>query len=124
MKLSPRQRKHQPQGFLLLEVVLALALFSTIAVAMTAALNQMAVASRSSRAEGRVLRALESVVAEVAHQPAEFGVFFRVDVARPRRGRGEHHLGCLVIEVQTGEGLLHPRGLCRGEGIERRKRAG
>lgn len=69
MKLPSQQRERRSQGFLLLEVVLALALFSTIAVAMTAALNQMAVASRSSRAEGRVLRALESVLAEVAHQP-------------------------------------------------------
>jgi hypothetical protein len=40
-----------------------------VAVSMTAAINEIAVASRSSRQEGQVLRAMESVLAEVAHQP-------------------------------------------------------
>ena len=57
------------QGFVLLEVVLALGLFGMVAVSMTAAINEIAVASRSSRQEGQVLRAMESALAEVAHQP-------------------------------------------------------
>ncbi len=56
-------------GFVLLEVILALAIFATVAVGMTNALDQMARSSRSSRQEAQVLRVLESVLAEVAHQP-------------------------------------------------------
>lgn len=56
-------------GFVLLEVMLALAIFATVAVGMTNALDQMARSARSSRQEAQVLRVLESVLAEVAHQP-------------------------------------------------------
>ena len=55
-------------GFVLLEVILALALFGLVAVSMTSAINQMALASRSARQEGQVLRRMESVLAEVSHQ--------------------------------------------------------
>ena len=55
-------------GFVLLEIILALALFATVGTAMTVAIHKMAEASRSSREEGQVLRALESAVAEVAHR--------------------------------------------------------
>jgi prepilin-type N-terminal cleavage/methylation domain-containing protein len=61
-------RTRQDSGFVLLEIILALALFASVATAMTVALNKMAEASRSSREEGHVLRKLESVLAEVAHQ--------------------------------------------------------
>ena len=57
------------RGFVLLEVVLALALFGMVAVSMTVAINEIATTSRSARQEGQVLRAMESVLAEVAHQP-------------------------------------------------------
>jgi type II secretory pathway pseudopilin PulG len=55
-------------GFALLEVILALALFSVVAVSMSGALNQVAQASRSVRLESRVMRTLESLLAEAAHQ--------------------------------------------------------
>ena len=55
-------------GFVLLEIILALALFAMVATSMTVAIHQMADASRSSRDEGRVLRKLESVIAEVTHR--------------------------------------------------------
>lgn len=58
------------QGFALLEIVLAIALFSIVAVGMTRALDQIAQTSKQSRQEAQVLRVLESVLAEVAHQPA------------------------------------------------------
>lgn len=56
-------------GFALLEVILALALFSIVAVGMTRALDQIAQTSKQSRQEAQVLRVLESVLAEVSHQP-------------------------------------------------------
>lgn len=56
-------------GFALLEIILALALFSLVAVGMTRAIEAIAKASTSARQEAQVLRVLESVLAEVAHQP-------------------------------------------------------
>lgn len=62
-------RPVQQQGFVLLEIILALGLFSLVAVAMTRALDQIAQTSKAVRSEGQVLRVMESVLAEVAHQP-------------------------------------------------------
>lgn len=56
-------------GFALLEIILAMALFSIVAVGMTRALDQIAQTTKSSRQEAQVLRVLESVLAEVTHQP-------------------------------------------------------
>lgn len=56
-------------GFALLEIILALGLFSIVAVGMTQALDQIAQTSKQSRQEAQVLRVLESVLAEVSHQP-------------------------------------------------------
>jgi Na+-translocating ferredoxin:NAD+ oxidoreductase RnfG subunit len=56
-------------GFALFEIILALALFSLVAVSMTRAIEEIAKASTSARQEAQVLRVLESVLAEVAHQP-------------------------------------------------------
>jgi type II secretory pathway pseudopilin PulG len=69
MKTIHRTQEHTARAFVLLEVVLALALFAAVAVSMTSAINGIAVASRSARQEARVLRAMESVLAQVAHQP-------------------------------------------------------
>jgi len=57
------------KGFALLEIILSLALFSLVAVSMTRAIEEIAKASTSARQEAQVLRVLESVLAEVAHQP-------------------------------------------------------
>jgi len=56
-------------GFVLLEVVLALALFASVATAMTVAMNQLAVSTTSARRESILLRRLQSEIAETAHQP-------------------------------------------------------
>ena len=56
-------------GFALLEIILALALFSLVAVGMTQAIVGIAKTSNQARQEAQVLRVLESVLAEVAHQP-------------------------------------------------------
>ena len=56
------------QGFALLEIILALALFSLVAVGMTRAIEAIAKTSTAARQEAQVLRVLESVLAEVAHQ--------------------------------------------------------
>jgi type II secretory pathway pseudopilin PulG len=63
---SPRPHR---SGFVLLEVILALALFATVAVGMTNALDQMGRANRVGRQDAQVMRVLESVLSEVAHQP-------------------------------------------------------
>ncbi len=57
------------QGMALLEIILALALFSLVAVGMTRAIEAIAKTSNDARKEAQVLRVLESVLAEVAHQP-------------------------------------------------------
>ena len=57
------------EGFALLEILMALALFSMVAVGMTRALDQIAQTAKLSRQESQVIRVLESVLAEVAHQP-------------------------------------------------------
>ncbi len=56
-------------GFALLEILLALALFALVSVAMTQAIDGIAKTTTSARQEAQVLRVLESVLAEVAHQP-------------------------------------------------------
>ncbi len=56
------------QAFVLLEVVLALALFGMVATSLTTAINQIAIASNYARQESRVLRAMESALAQVSHQ--------------------------------------------------------
>ncbi len=56
-------------GFALLEIILALGLFSLVAVGMTRALDMIAQTSKQARQEAQVLRVLESVLAEVSHQP-------------------------------------------------------
>ena len=63
------RHSHRQAGFVLLEVILALAIFATVAVGMTNALDQMARTARAGKQEAQVLRVLESVLAEVAHQP-------------------------------------------------------
>lgn len=60
---------HRRGGFALLEVLLALGLFSIVAVGMTQALDQISQTSKQARQEAQVLRMLESVLAEVSHQP-------------------------------------------------------
>ena len=56
-------------GFVLLEIIIAIALFSLVAVSMTNALDMIAKTSKAAQREGQVMRALESVLAEVVHQP-------------------------------------------------------
>ena len=74
--LSPRRTpaarkvaRRRPHAFVLLEIILALGLFSLVAVAMTRALDQIAKTSKAVRSEGQVLRVMESVLAQVEHQP-------------------------------------------------------
>jgi type II secretion system protein J len=69
MTMKTRLPTPRKAGFALLEILMALALFSMVAVGMTRALDQIAQTTRSSRQEAQVLRVLESVLAEVSHQP-------------------------------------------------------
>jgi type II secretory pathway pseudopilin PulG len=67
-KLSAKL-KHTRSGFVLLEIVIALGLFSMVAVSLTQALDQIAQTSRLARDESRVMRVLESALAQAAHAP-------------------------------------------------------
>ena len=55
-------------AFVMLEAVLALGLFATVATAMAVALNQLSSASTSMRREALLLRQMESAMTEAAHQ--------------------------------------------------------
>ena len=57
------------KGFALLEILLAIALFALVSVSMTQAITGIAKTTTAARQEAQVLRVLESVLAEVAHQP-------------------------------------------------------
>lgn len=57
------------RGFVLLEIIFAIGLFSIVAVSMVRALDQIATTSKLAKREGQVMRVLESVLAEVVHQP-------------------------------------------------------
>jgi len=61
--------RHNRSGFVLLEIVIALGLFSMVAVSLTQALDQIAQTSRLARDESRVMRVLESALAQAAHAP-------------------------------------------------------
>lgn len=68
-KLKTRLRNPFRCGFALLEILLAIALFALVAVGMTQSLDGIARTTTVARQEAQVLRVLESVLAEVAHQP-------------------------------------------------------
>lgn len=81
---SHRYPRVAQRGFVLLEIILAMALFSIVAVGMTRALDQIAQTSKGARMEAMVLRVLESVLAEVSHQPE----FKKTSVNFPRTADG------------------------------------
>jgi prepilin-type N-terminal cleavage/methylation domain-containing protein len=62
-------RGNSQDGFVLLEIVIAIALFSMVAVSMVQALDAIAKTSKAAKSEGQVMRVMESVLAEVVHQP-------------------------------------------------------
>ena len=68
-KPSALRLPRREHGFVLLEIIMAIALFSIVAVAMTRALDQIAKTSKAAQREGQVMRVLESVLAEVVHEP-------------------------------------------------------
>jgi prepilin-type N-terminal cleavage/methylation domain-containing protein len=57
------------RGFVLLEIIFAMALFGIVCVSLTQALQQIARTSHVTRKEARVIRVMESVLAEVSHAP-------------------------------------------------------
>ena len=69
MKRFTSLTNHDSGGFALLEILLALALFALVSVGMTQAIDGIAKTTTAARQEAQVLRVLESVLAEVAHQP-------------------------------------------------------
>jgi prepilin-type N-terminal cleavage/methylation domain-containing protein len=77
--ISPKIINHK--GFALLEILLAIALFSLVSVGMTQAIDGIAKTTTAARQEAQVLRVLESVLAEVAHQPE----FKATKITSPKR---------------------------------------
>ncbi len=69
-------------GFALLEILLAIALFALVSVGMTQAIDGIAKTTTAARQEAQVLRVLESVLAEVAHQPE----FKAAHISFPKNG--------------------------------------
>jgi len=60
--------KKSGAAFVMLEAVLALGLFATVATAMAVALNQLSSASTLMRREALLLRQMESAMTEAAHR--------------------------------------------------------
>ncbi|MFO1482967.1 MAG: hypothetical protein U1F71_06320 [Verrucomicrobiaceae bacterium] len=84
MKLNLPSRNRMPGsgGFALLEILLAIALFALVSVGMTQAIDGIAKTTTAARQEAQVLRVLESVLAEVAHQPE----FKAAHISFPKNG--------------------------------------
>jgi type II secretory pathway pseudopilin PulG len=90
-------------GFVLLEIVMALGLFALVAVGMTQALDQIAQTSRLARQEAQLLRALDSALAEVVHQPE----FKKTSYRFPRSGDGIDAAAVIErVELRTREKSL------------------
>ena len=99
-------------GFVMLEAVLALGLFATVATAMAIALNQLSSANTDMRREALLLRTLESAMTEAAHRtPLEprfettptdaFGVRVETQIAplNLKNQRGQQLRGLYQITV-------------------------
>lgn len=107
-----------PAGFVMLEAVLALALFATVATAMAVALNQLSSASTDMRREALLLRSLESAMTEAAHRRPlvasfetspvnDFGVSVETQIAplNLKNPRGQQLDG--VYEISVTASLDH-----------------
>ena len=91
----------------MLEAVLALGLFATVATAMAIALNQLASANTDMRREALLLRSLESAMTEAAHRtPLE--PRFETSPANAFGVRLETQIAPLNLKNQRGQPL---RGL-------------
>jgi prepilin-type N-terminal cleavage/methylation domain-containing protein len=91
-------------GFALLEVIMAVALFSMVATAMTLALDRLAVASVVVKKESLLLRALESELTELGvsrREPDAFGISVVREVSslQARTDRNEPLDGLFVARV-------------------------
>lgn len=63
---NPSKRTARPRGFVLLEIIMAMALFGILGVALTEALDMTAENSLASRREVKMLRSLESLLTEAS----------------------------------------------------------
>lgn len=59
--------KQRKGGFVLLEIILSIALFSFVATAMVVALDKLGQLSSTAQKESRIFRAMDSVMAGVLH---------------------------------------------------------
>lgn len=67
---SPRPRPSSTRGFMLLEVLLALGVFSAAAVGFAIALHRMAATAEMAQREMRITRILDSALLETLSLPA------------------------------------------------------
>ena len=69
MKITRRQRRPRRRGFLLMEVILALFVFSIAVTGFVIALSQTADLAAATQRELKLTRILESALAEAMSQP-------------------------------------------------------
>jgi len=96
--------KKSTAAFVMLEAVLALGLFATVATAMALALNQLSSASTSMRREALLLRQMESAMTEAAHQRPLSAKF----ITRPEDAFGvrlETQIAPVNLKTERGESL-------------------
>jgi Tfp pilus assembly protein PilV len=64
-------------GFVLLEIIISVALFSVVATSMVVALNHLGRTSTTARKESRIFRRMDSVMTELVYRPG-----FEMDVGQ------------------------------------------
>ncbi len=69
MNHPPRRHPHRRPGFMLLEVILALGIFSAAAVGFIVAIHRMAATAETAQREMRVTRILDSALREALSLP-------------------------------------------------------
>lgn len=87
------------RGFVLLEVILSIALFSMVATAMVVALDRLAATSTIAQKESRIFRRLNSVITEFVYRPNH-----TIEPGETRFPADAN--GVLVNVVVTGEEFL------------------
>ncbi|MDF1815998.1 MAG: type II secretion system protein [Verrucomicrobiales bacterium] len=62
-------RANRQRGFVLLEIIISIALFSLVATSMVVALDRLAKTSTMAQVESRIFRRMDSVMTEVCFRP-------------------------------------------------------
>jgi type II secretory pathway component PulJ len=105
MSIATNHRiKHRSGGFVLWEVMLALTIFSVVAVALTSALHQTVDASIMLRDESQVRIELQNALTEAAAQKLQVG---KSDV-QEGDGRIHYEREIRSVAAKTAKGVVVP----------------